>query len=1179
MPLAVKEQQQLLENYFRRLLEVRQSGAGVKEESYYDALSNLLNGIGDHLKPRVRCILQLGNRGAGRPDGGLFTEEQWKQGDSKKPLLGLPQPPNRGAIEVKPTEDDAWVTADTKQVTTYWQHYRLVLVTNYRDFILVSQDQDGNPVKLEAYRLTVSETDFWSQVSHPRAFARQHAATFTEFLQRVMLHAAPLNAPRDVAWFLASYARTAMARIEGQELPALTAVRSALEEALGLKFVGDKGEHFFRSTFVQTLFYGIFSAWVLWCKGRLTTSKEQFRWHDTALHLRVPIVQKLFYMMAEPAALRSLGLVEVMEWAANVLNRVDRASFFSAFEEGRAVQYFYEPFLEAFDPELRKDLGVWYTPPEIVQYMVARVDRVLREELGLPNGLADSNVYVLDPCCGTGSYLVEVLRHIHRTLQETRGDALVGSDVKAAAMGRVFGFEILPAPFVVSHLQLGLLLQNLGAPLAEGKNERAGVYLTNALTGWEPLDPEKEKAFQAMLKGFPELLEERDSAREVKREKPILVILGNPPYNAFAGTSPAEEQGLVEPYKQGLVKEWGIKKFNLDDLYVRFFRLAERRIAEQTGRGVVSYISNFSYLGDPSFVVMRRRFLSEFDRLWFDNMTGDSRETGKRTPDGKPDPSVFSTEYNKAGIRLGTAVSVLVRKKERDAEPVVCYREFWGVTKRADLMESLRPVETNTHYQIANPSKENRYSFRPEKTTADYGKWPTVVELCSEDPISGLQEMRKGALMAIDRPELESRVQRYFDPKVEWDVLKALGTGLTLDGGGFEAKSARPQLLSKEQFSNRKILRYALYPMDNRWCYYSTAIPLWNRPRPELAAQCWKGNSFFVTRMMAERPHENVAMVVTPILPDYHLLRPNAVAIPIRVKKGNTANLGSKQYELFSNGGEPTVTANLSIQARQYLAALGITEPDVEAKVASLLWMHALAIGYSPAYLTENRDSIRQDWPRIPLPKTREDLEVSAALGERVAALLDTEKEVQGVTAGSIWPELQVIAIVTKEGGGQLQPKDLALTAGWGHHGQNDVVMPGKGKVAERDHTPEERQAIEAGAKRLGIAPEDALSKLGARTCDVYLNDVAYWRNIPKGVWEYVIGGYQVIKKWLSYREQEILGRPLRAEEVREVTNMARRIAAIRLLETALDTNYQRCKTEPYEWSAPAVQGATPAKD
>ena len=290
--------------------------------------------------------------------------------------------------------------------------------------------------------------------------------------------------------------------------------------------------------------------------------------------------------------------MEVLDWTAAALNRVDRAAFFEKFLESHAVQYFYEPFLEAFDPELRKQLGVWYTPPEIVQYQVARVDAALREELDIPDGLADPRVFVLDPCCGTGAYLVEVLRKIEKTLKEEKGEgALAELTIKEAAQKRVFGFEIMPAPFVVAHLQMGLLLQNLAVPLDDAKNERAGIFLTNALTGWD-FAGENPK-----LANWPELEAERAGAGKVKQEKPILVIIGNPPYNAYAGVSPDEEQGLVEPYKAGLVKDWGIKKFNLDDLYVRFFRIAERRIAEKTGEGIVSFISNFSYLGDPSFVV------------------------------------------------------------------------------------------------------------------------------------------------------------------------------------------------------------------------------------------------------------------------------------------------------------------------------------------------------------------------------------------------------------------------------------------------------------------------------------------------------------------------------------------------------------------------------------------------
>src|SRR3989339_1181167 len=204
-----------------------------------------------------------------------------------------------------------------------------------------------------------------------------------------------------------------------------------------------------------------------------------------------------------------------------------------------------------------------------------RVHSVLRSELNLPDGLADPKVIVLDPCCGTGAYLRAVLRRIATTLHDKGGDALVANDLKRAAMERVFGFEILPAPFAIAHLQLGLELETLGAPLSDRSDppERAGDYLTNALTGWEP---PKEKPKQIAFPGFDD---ERDAAGRVKQEKPILVILGNPPYNAFAGVSPEEEQCHVEPYKKGLISEWGIKKFNLDELYSRFLRLAERRVA------------------------------------------------------------------------------------------------------------------------------------------------------------------------------------------------------------------------------------------------------------------------------------------------------------------------------------------------------------------------------------------------------------------------------------------------------------------------------------------------------------------------------------------------------------------------------------------------------------------------
>lgn len=269
------------------------------------------------------------------------------------------------------------------------------------------------------------------------------------------------------------------------------------------------------------------------------------------------------------------------------------------------------------------------------------------------------------------------------------------------------------------------------------------------------------------------------------------------------------------------------------------------------------------------------------------------------------------------------------------------------------------------------------------------------------------------------------------------------------------------------------------------------------------------------------------------------------------------------KLDLFSNDDRKLdngLNLNLSDKAVEYLKTVG-TIADAEH-----IFYHVLAILHASSYTSENDGALRQDWARIPLPDRRETLIASATLGRQIAALLDPETPVSGVTSGKLRPELKTIAVVSRVGTGNLDPNtDFALTAGWGHAGQNNVTMPGKGKVSDRPYTPEEQTAITP----LGNceATAEVIEQLGTATRDVYLNDIAYWKNIPDRVWSYTIGGYQVIKKWLSYREQELLGRSLKQEEVIEVTQMARRITAILLLEPELDANYQAAKQSTYQWS------------
>lgn len=1124
--------------------EIRATGAGQPETSYYPALSSLLNELGNDLKPKVRCVINLKNRGAGMPDGGLFTKDQFGKDKEANPFDG--QVPSRGVLEAKAVSDDSWVTAEGEQVTRYWGKYQQVLVTNFRDFVLVGRGADGRPRKLETFRLAKSEKEFWAAAANPRATANGVEQRFVEYLKRVLLHAAPLVDPKDLAWFLASYARDAAARIEDADLPALLSLRSALEESLGLKFEGEKGEHFFRSTLIQTLFYGVFSAWVLWCREM---KREQFEWRIAGWTLHVPMIRALFEQIATPAKLEPLGLVEVLDWTAAALNRVDQKEFFQRFEDEHAVPYFYEPFLAAFDPGLRKQLGVWYTPPEIVQYMVERVDRVLREELSIRDGLADPRVFVLDPACGTGAYLVEVLKRIAKTRSEKGAGALLAADVKKAARERVFGFEILPAPFVVSHLQIGLYLSKIGSPLEDAGDERAAVFLTNALTGWEPPREEKKPLI------FPELAEERDAADHVKRDTPILVILGNPPYNAFAGVSPKEEEGLVEPYKKGLVKEWGIKKFNLDDLYVRFFRLAERKIAEMKPfRGVVSFISNHSWIREPSFVVLRKHLLLNFDRFWIENMHG-NRKISEYAPDGRTSETIFAIQGQSVGIQQGVAISLWV-KSGKERTPKVLFRDDHNAAKaverRAQLLTSLSEKPFDDRYVEAKPTKDNRFSFRPESVSSEYSAWPTIESFADFKPSLGILENRKEALIDIDREPLEDRMRAYFDRGLSWNDLKSQKHGLVEDAARFDSEKTFKLMRDGEahQFHAEFIRKLLVRPMDLRWCYYVPTRPIWNEPRTGYATQCWPGNSALVTRRKGVAEPEGIPFFFTSALGFQHSMNTDAYFVPLKLRISREDDHVQGRVDIDA------VRSNLSLAARRYLNDLPLTRLDSDPGAGSMLWFHSLAIGCSPLYLSENADGIRQDWPRIPLPASKDAFLASAGLGSKIAALLNTEPEIEGVTTGTIRPELAALGVISRAGGGQLDAKrDLAVTAGWGHAGKGGVTMPGKGKVFERDFSKEELASLGSAAELLG-----------PQTCDIFVNDGAYWKNVPIRAWEYFIGGYQVLKKWLSYRENELLGRDLTPEEVREVTNMVRRLAALVLLEPELDENYRRVTASTYPW-------------
>ena len=872
MPATAAKLTSIVEDYLSDLRRVRASGGATGERSTYGPLANLLNDVGATLRPKVFCVGELAEQGAGHPDFGLYAAKQLQRG---KPRDG--QLPECGVVEVKPPSDDAWLTADSDQVSRYWERYRLVLVTNTRDFVLLGEDSHGNPARLETFRLADSQESFESLSQTPRAFARQVGAGLGEYLSRALSHSATLVEPKDLAWLLASYARDGLARVEAAgDAPSLAAVRSALEDALGVQFRGQRGAAFFRSTLVQTLFYGVFSAWVLWAR-QTPAPPGSFNWHEAVWHLRAPVLRALFQQLSDPGRLQPLGLVEVLDWTAAALDRVDRDAFFDRFSESlsptgsgsQAVPYFYEPFLQAFDPDLRKQLGVWYTPAEVVRYMVARVDRALKDDLGIPDGLAAENVYVLDPCCGTGAYLAEVLRRIAANLQDRGLGALTGARVKQAATQRVFGFEIMPAPFVVAHLQVGLTMQDLDAPLSEDGDERAGIFLTNALTGWEP-------TVQKPLP-FPELEEERDRADQVKQDTPILVILGNPPYNGFAGMAVDEERELSTAYR-ATRRVRRPEGQGLNDLYVRFFRMAERRIAEKTGQGIVCFISNYSWLDGLSFTGMRERYLEAFDEVRIDNLNGDKYRTGKTTPDGSPDPSIFSTPDDPVGIQVGTAITTLVRKADHAPAATVSFRNLWGQSKREELTATAQTAP-DALYDDVSPILPLGLPFSPVAVSGSWHNWPSLPDLFPTS-FPGVTTSRDQFLVDVALDRLKARVSDYFDSVLSHeDIVRRYPTVMNVTAR-FDARSVRDILLKRGGPTESGFVRYAYRPFDTRWLYWEAETKLLDEKRADYRPHVFERNLWLCSAQHLRKGANEPQAWFTRHIASYHLIERGALWFP-----------------------------------------------------------------------------------------------------------------------------------------------------------------------------------------------------------------------------------------------------------------------------------------------------------
>ena len=450
------------------------------------------------------------------------------------------------------------------------------------------------------------------------------------------------------------------------------------------------------------------------------------------------------------------------------------------------------------------------------------------------------------------------------------------------------------------------------------------------------------------------------------------------------------------------------------------------------------------------------------------------------------------------------------------------FRHLWGQSKHGDLVETAES-ELEDLYCGISPSLSLGLPFAELAVSDGWQDWPSLPDLFPTS-FPGVKTSRDGFLVDVDLDRLKQRLADYFDANLGHEEIARHYPGVMRSTARLDARAVRDTLLKRGGPAEDSFVRYAYRPFDTRWLYWEPDGVLLDRPRADYKPHVFEGNLWLISQQKPRRDWQPPQVVTSIGCID--LMDRSATCIPVWLRAGGFAiNEAAAQH-----------CPNLSLLAQCYLDRLGLGVDD--------LFHHVVATLHDPAYRVANAGALRMEWPRIPLPEWQDGdldaqgaadvLAASAARGRELTALLDSDTDVAGVTAGMLRPEFASIAVPSTTDGGNMTGEDFTVSTGWGHLGTGDVVMPGQGRVGERDYTTAERAAL-----------ADAVPTLGNTTFDVYLNERAYWCNIPSGVWNYQLGGYQVLKKWLSYRESRILGRSMLPAEVHHFTDTARRISAI----------------------------------
>ncbi|MDI6889924.1 MAG: N-6 DNA methylase [Thermodesulfovibrionales bacterium] len=601
------------------------SSREAREESYYPALKDFLEtSFGDF----ISIIAQPKKNIAGIPD---FLIK-----DKSQKLIGY--------IEAKhPDEKDLYGIAESEQLKRYRESLPNLILTNFLEFHLY---RDGKLI--DAVRLTDAKSLF-IEVKIPKSIKNLEVVKllFEKFLS---FSIPAITTSKVLAIELAKKTRLLQFLIS-EEIKEGNADLRGFYEAFKNNLMPSLTEEKFSDMYSQTIAYGLFSSRMRFhnppipplAKGGKGGFSEQKFSRLTAyqnIPSTIPLLKSLFYFLTGP------NLPQSIEWIvddiASVLENTDIVAIHKELHTERWIDdpviHFYETFLSVYNPSEREKLGVYYTPPPVVSFIVKSVNNLLKEKFGKAEGLADSTVIILDPASGTMTFPTLAIKLIKNELDLSGKTGIFPSLVKEHVLKNFYAFEFLIAPYVIGHFKASLVLEDMGYSLSA--KERFNFFLTNTL------DMEIPKQGSFLI----DLAKEGELAHKVKEEVPVLVIMGNPPYSVSSDNKSPFIEELMEDYKRDVKDERNIQP--LSDDYIKFLRFAQWKI-EKTGKGIVGFITNNSYLSGLIHRGMRKRLFNSFDEIYILNLHGNSR-TGEKPPNGVTDENVFN-------IQQGVAIGLFVK--------------------------------------------------------------------------------------------------------------------------------------------------------------------------------------------------------------------------------------------------------------------------------------------------------------------------------------------------------------------------------------------------------------------------------------------------------------------------------------------------------------------------------------